>query len=61
MKTLLTVLFIIGLIAIVFAIMFGFSFIVYWIVLKAGAPKYVAVIVGVAVFCIGGWVANLKS
>jgi hypothetical protein len=58
MKISLFILAMCALILLVLAISFGISYLAYWIVLSAGAPKYVAVIVGVAVFCISG---NIKS
>lgn len=36
------------------------SFFAYWLVLKAGAPNYVAVIVGIAVFLSSAWFSNRK-
>jgi hypothetical protein len=32
---------------IVLAIVFGINYVAYWLVLKAGAPKYIAVIFGI--------------
>ncbi len=48
-------------IALVALIIFGFPYLIYWLVLKAGAPRYVAVICGLAVFCFGGWFANKQK
>lgn len=58
MKTTLVVLGVVALVLLVLALAFGFSFLAYWLVLKAGAPKYVAVIVGIFVFVLSGLSAN---
>ena len=58
MKTLLMVIGVVALIIIVMVAYLGFSFLCYWIMLKAGAPQWIAALVGIAVFCISGWIAN---
>jgi hypothetical protein len=47
-------------IALVLAIALGFSYLCYWLVLKAGAPNWVAVMFGIIVFLTAGFSANSK-
>lgn len=61
LKTIGIVLAVIALFVVVLGAALGFAYICYWITLQAGAPKYVAVIVGIAVFVIGGIGANSNS
>ena len=61
MEKLLAGIIILGIFIIILALIFGVSFLAYWLVLWAGAPKYVAVIVAIAVFVIGGLGSNSRS
>ena len=47
------------LVALAFTVLLGYG--AYWLALKAGAPKYVAVIVGIFVWVLCGISANLKG
>jgi hypothetical protein len=58
MKTLFLALVLLAIFAILLSVGLGIAFLAYWLVLMAGAPKYVAMIVGIAVFCTSGWVSN---
>lgn len=52
---------IVGIFLVAIAISLAISYLGYWLVLKAGAPNYVAVIVGIAIFLTCGWGANRNN
>jgi hypothetical protein len=60
LKALIIFLFVIIVLAVV-ALQFGISYLIFWALLKAGAPRYMALLCGIAYFCISGWVANIKK
>lgn len=60
LKFLLFIAFVVFLLGIL-ALQVGIAYFIFWILLKAGAPKYVALMCGIGYFVIGGWVSNLMK
>lgn len=58
MKTFLVIA---GSIILVLVLSLGFAYLAYCVVLKAGAPRYVAVMFAIFIWCCTGWFANRNS
>lgn len=58
-KAIILIVVIIGIVILALGFSLLISYCAYWLTLWAGAPKYVAVIVGIAVFILAGITAKI--